>query len=70
MSICKSLFSFCEMYKRNSDQLSNLFSDDKRESKTKVINYFTETVPSFTTDDFQSHFQLSRLAFEVVVMLK
>ena len=53
------LLSFCEIYKRNSDQLLNLFSNDKRESIPKVINYFTETLPRFTMDDFQSHFQRS-----------
>ena len=39
------LFSFCLLYKRNSEQLLNLFFDDRRESIPKVINYFTETVP-------------------------
>ena len=31
------LFSFCEMHKRNSDQLLNLFFDDRRESIPKVV---------------------------------
>ena len=29
----RMLFSFCEMHKRNSDQLLNIFSDNRREGK-------------------------------------
>ena len=62
-------FSLWKLYIRNSDKLLNLFSDDRRESILKVITYFTETVPTFKIDDFQSHFQLSRSAFEELIML-
>ena len=43
-----------ETYKKNSDQLLNLFSEDRRESMAVpiVINHFSQTVPRFTTDDF------------------
>jgi hypothetical protein len=36
----------------------------------KVINYFTETVPRFTMDDFQfMSFPIEQLALEVVIMV-
>lgn len=38
------LFLFYEMYKRNSEQLLNLFSNDTIESKYTKSHYFTETV--------------------------
>ena len=57
------------MYKGNSDQLFKLYSDYRRELILKVINNFTEAIPWFTTYVFQSPFQLSRLLFEVVLML-
>ena len=46
--------SFCKMYNKNSDQLLNLFFDDKGKH-TQVINYFTETVQIYN-GRFSVHF--------------
>jgi len=62
------LFSFCEMYKGNSDQLLNLFSDGRGESAPNAIIHFIENLPRFTLNDFPSHFQLSRSVIEVAIM--
>ena len=37
------VFSFCEVHKRNSNQLFYLFFVDRREGRPKVIKYFTES---------------------------
>ena len=66
------LFSFCEMYKRISYLLLNLFYDDRRESIPKVINYicvFYRNCSKITTDVFSPLFPIEKLDLKVAIML-
>ena len=58
----QKLFSFWEMYKRNSDHFFHLFSDDRRESMPKVIHYFTETPSRFTKYDFSVSLSIEQIS--------
>ena len=59
--------SFCKMYNKNSDQLLNLFFDDKgKHTKSLII---LQKLYRFTTDDFQStSLSIEQLELEVAIM--
>lgn len=40
-------------------------NEPNRADHARNLNYFEETIPQYSLDDFKNHFRMSRLAFEV-----
>ena len=71
LSICKWYSHFARYIKKNQINYWIYISNTEGKLYQKVNNYFIETIPRFTTDDFQSMslYCLQQLALEVAIML-
>lgn len=50
-------------------EIDNLIHAQRQEVKTRNAEYFELTIPTYTDDQFKEHFRMTRITFEVRILL-